>query len=141
MIFPEVKCIKCYRYRLTYWDKLKLLPFGAQMPLKSFTCPKCSFKQGNTNRSSLKFTLWLFSPWIVYFGAATDLLESQLWFFLYLACMFLIWPRFVQLREWKSWDEAYYLPENRLIGYFIYLILPVAYVIFLFGLGKLLFGP
>ncbi len=40
------------------------------------------------------------------------------------AYYFMIWPTIVQLKPWTPFQ--YWLPKSRLVGYFVYLVIPVA---------------
>ena len=40
------------------------------------------------------------------------------------AYYFMVWPTIVRLKPWTPFQ--YWLPKSRLIGYFVYLVIPVA---------------
>lgn len=46
---------------------------------------------------------------------------------------FAIWPYVVRLKPWTAF--RYWLPKNRLVGYSVYLVLPVATIVLLFYLA------
>jgi hypothetical protein len=49
-------------------------------------------------------------------------------------CYALVWPHVIRLEEWRP-HFKYWLPKSRVVGYSVYLLLPIAVMALLFYLG------
>jgi hypothetical protein len=52
---------------------------------------------------------------------------------IFTAYYFIVWPAIIRLKPWTPFQ--YWLPKSRLIGYFVYLVIPVALMASLLSLA------
>ena len=140
-------CPKCERYQITVDEAEHLLPTKASMEdPPGIVCKKCHKKLKATWGSILLFIgLFLTVAFALVllveraiqgsqispeFETPIFLLAAILGYFL---CYRLIWPRIIRLDEWAP--RKYWLPKSRIVGYSVYLMLPIAVIVLLFYLG------
>ncbi len=139
-------CPRCKKSEFSYRALLSVHPYVGEFSPASITCPSCGVASRVTAKSRLLAVTLMLSlavvPILLLAQAGVHLLKFQVVFvvigvlsFYYLA----IWPLVVRLKPWTAFQ--YWLPKSRLVGYSVYLLLPVATIallIFLaakFGLG------
>jgi hypothetical protein len=140
-------CPKCRGYEITVDEAEHLLPTKASTEdPPGITCKKCHAKLKATWGSILLFiVLFLASAFALVsltlsairvthapskFETPILILAAILGYFL---CYRLIWPRMIRLDEWAP--RRYWLPKSRVVGYSVYLLLPMAVIVLLFYLG------
>jgi hypothetical protein len=133
----KIHCPNCKEYTLTYWEKMSLAP-KKDIVLPSVICRNCQFKIGTTSTSRYGFILFfVFCMALGLFIVAKLNLNSifaPIPFLISLAASyFLVWPYLVRVKPWC--DFKYYLPKSRLVGYGIYLFIPIVLIVGLFVLG------
>ena len=133
----KIHCPNCKEYSLSYWEKMYLAP-KKDIVLPSVICKNCQFRIGATSASRFGFiVLFIFCIVLSAFIVVKLNLESIYTLISLLislsASYFLVWPYIIRVKPWC--DFKYYLPENRLVGYSIYLFIPVTFIVGLFVLG------
>ncbi len=124
-----VKCI-CNDYALTYRQILALAPTEGTLK-EYFICPKCQLKLQVVFASNIKLLivelLFLLVGMIVaikLFWGVDRVVLMAIVALIFLAIPYLtIWPFLIELERWQP--EKVWLPESRLHGYSVYLLLPV----------------
>jgi len=140
-------CPKCGKYQITVDEAEHLLPTktSTEDP-PGIVCKNCRKKLKATWGSILLFIgLFLAVAFALVllveraiqesrispkFETPLLLLAAILGYFL---CYRLIWPRIIRLDEWAP--RKYWLPNSRIVGYSVYLLLPIAVIVLLFYLG------
>jgi CXXC-20-CXXC protein len=139
-------CPQCKKSDFSYRELLSVHPYPGEFSPARITCPSCGAALRVTANSRLvAVTLILIfgiAPVFLLAWAGLDLSKWQIILFV-LALLAIynlaIWPHVVRLKPWTEWQ--YWLPKSRLVGYTVYLLLPIATIAFLiflaarFGLG------
>jgi len=139
-------CPQCKESDFSYRALLSVHPYFGEFRPARITCPSCGAALRVTVKSRLLSAtvvlLLVIASGVLLVKAGNHLYRWQILIvvagilaFYYLA----IWPLVVQLTPWT--DFQYWLPKSRLVGYSVYLLLPVAaialflYLAVKFGLG------
>ena len=133
-------CPQCKKSELSYRALLNIHPYPGEFSPAGVICPSCKTALRVTAKSRLMaITLILFlvaAPIVVLARSGVDIQEWQFFLlpagfmiFYYLA----VWPYVVRLKPWTAFQ--YWLPKSRLIGYSVYLLLPVATIALLLYLA------
>ena len=133
-------CPQCKKSGFSYRALLSIHPYPGEFSPAGITCPSCEAALRVTAKSRLMaVALLLFLvavPVVVLAWSGVELHEWQV-FFVAAGSMvfyyFAIWPYVVRLKPWTAFQ--YWLPKSRLVGYFVYLLLPVATIALLFYLA------
>jgi uncharacterized integral membrane protein len=140
-------CPKCRGYKITVDEAEHLLPTKASTEdPPGITCKKCHAKLKATWGSILLFmglllavasTLVSLSEYAVRVSHVPLKFETPILILAaivgYFLCYRLMWPRIIRLDEWAP--RKYWLPKSRIVGYSVYLLLPIAVIMLLFYLG------
>ena len=139
-------CPRCKKSNFSYRNLLSVHPYPGEFSPARITCPSCGAASRVTAKSRLlAATLFVFLPVVPVVLLARAGPELTEWQMILVAVVFLafynlaIWPQIVRLKPWTEF--RYWLPKSRLVGYSVYLLLPIATIalmIFLaakFGLG------
>jgi len=132
---PE--CPNCRHSAFTYRALLAVHPYPGELTPARIPCPKCGNTLRVTTGSRLLASAALFVLLVVAItlmsGLAIELslfqamLVSVGTFNIYFLA---VWPLTVRLEPWSEFQ--YWLPRSRLLGYTVYLIIPVSLLVLLF---------
>ena len=133
-------CPQCNKSDFSYRALLSVHPYPFEFTPASITCPSCGAALRVTTKSRfLIFALAMIlvpAPFYLLARWRVDLQEGQFPFvaigiivFYYLA----IWPFVVRFKPWSAFQH--WLPKSRLVGYSVYLLLPVATIALLMYLA------
>lgn len=134
----NLSCPICGNYILSYKEKMTLAPLPNQFSLPTVKCKSCGELLCSTFLSRLILVSLTFGV-ILKIGFYFD--DPKLSGFQF-SVMFLsvgslfyfgIWQFIVRLKKWRPPEE--YLPKSRLVGYSLYLILPITLMITLLYLA------
>lgn len=123
-------CPTCKDYRLSYKDKLKLSPsYGT---VRAMICPKCGSVVCSTSLSRSLFILFILVPILAYgfIHGPSDLPKHIVigLITLHLLIDYLVfWPLTMQVKKWKPLKS--YLPKSRIVGYTLYLFIPIILIV------------
>jgi hypothetical protein len=129
-------CPTCNKSEFSYRALRSVHPYPGEFGPASIACPSCGSDVRVTAKSRLVAAILMFV-----FATAPSLL--MLWAGLHLHTWqivivamggiaiyyYAIWPLVVRLKPWSEFQ--YWLPKSRLIGYSVYLFLPVATIVLL----------
>lgn len=133
-------CPRCMKSEFSYLALLSVHPHVFEFTPARISCPSCSAALRVTAKSrvlaavviagsligcmillgSLPFYLQKWQANLVALGVSA-------------AYYFTAWPVIVRLKPWTPFQ--YWLPKSRLVGYTVYLLIPVALMAFLFYLA------
>ena len=106
----------------------------------SITCPACGSASRITSKSRIGgvilTAIFAGAPYFIIHWIGVDLNPWQMGLSSIVGGFFfiiVIWPSVVQLEPWSEWSNL--LPRSRLVGYSLYLLLPVAVIILCFYLA------
>lgn len=127
-------CPECGKSSFTYRSLLAVHPYRGEFNPARIICPSCGTELRVTTASRLlSAAIFLASV----FGVAALLVLTALdiprWltFVIIIGTMctyfFAIWPLTVRFKPWTPF--RYWLPKSRLVGYTVYLLLPVALMV------------
>ena len=124
-------CPTCNKSEFSYRELRLVHPYPGEFSPASISCPACEKDSRVTAKSRL-----LAAILILVLAAAPSLLLLQSgvhlnrWQVILVAMggiafyYYAIWPIIVRLKPWTEFQ--YWLPKSRLVGYSVYLILPIA---------------
>ena len=131
-----MNCSNCSKYIFKYQDILYLAPRQELEPTH-FSCPKCKFNFRITRASRYYFIclllICIFPPALLNSHLSLGFSINKIFGFVILAivfCYLVLWPKIIEVEKWapyKCW-----LPNSRIVGYSVYLILPILFVLGLF---------
>ena len=115
---------------------MKLAPLPNQWEAPGIWCGNCKEYLSSTSLYRALFLILIFAS-IIWSAISLDnsdlnLSSFQLTAMVFVGALvywFVIWPLFLKVKKWQP--PYYYLPKSRIVGYFLYLVIPV---LFLFGL-------
>lgn len=124
-------CPNCKKSDFTYRQLLSVHPYRGEFSPVSVTCPSCGAVSRVTAKSRLLAIVLILSfaiaPVVLLAQTAAEVAVWQLGIsvLFFLAFYYLvIWPLIVRLTPWTEFE--YWLPKSRMVGYFVYLVLPLA---------------
>lgn len=136
----KIKCKICDKHTLTYKEKMSLVPQPYQFQVPKIECAGCKGELAATESARIIFVLTLIPslicsifilakllPNISYITVTATLLTIIALFY------FAIWPTIITLKEWEPFK--YWVPKNRIVGYSLYLLIPLSIVAGLFSLA------
>ena len=133
-------CPRCKNSDFRYRELLSVHPHPGEFSPARITCPSCGAASRVTAKSRLfAVTLILFLVIVPVFLLARAGLDLAKWQIILVVMAILafynlaIWPHVVRLKPWTEW--RYWLPKSRLIGYTVYLLLPIASIALLIYLA------
>jgi len=125
---------------------MELTPKILQFTPPHFLCPNCQNKLGSTELSRffcvIALVLTLFLSLIVsvivisWFNFSESLMTVQIAIFVLINFkinQYIIWPYIIKLKKWETLQAS--LPKSRLVGYSLFLVLPLLIFIGLFWFG------
>lgn len=133
-------CPQCKKSDFSYRELLSVHPYPGEFNPARITCPSCRAASRVTAKSRLlAVALILFLAIVPVLLLARAGLDLAKWQIILVVIAFLafynvaIWPQIVRLKPWTEW--RYWLPKSRLIGYTVYLLLPIAAIALLIFLA------
>jgi hypothetical protein len=128
-------CPRCKKSEFSYRALLSSLPYRGELSPVKIICPSCGASLRVTAKSrlagaSLLLGSYLLSLLAVAYSPVT-LQDWQLYLgsFLILGfCYLALWPLIVRFKPWTPFQ--YWLPKSRLVGYTVYLLLPIGLILF-----------
>lgn len=133
-------CPQCKKSDFSYRELLSVHPYPVEFSPARISCPSCNAALRITAKSRLvAVTLILFFAIAPVFMLAWAGLDLSKWQIILVVAAFLafynlaIWPQVVRLKPWTEW--RYWLPKSRLVGYTVYLLIPIATIALLFFLA------
>lgn len=132
------RCPRCRRSEFSYRSLLAVHPYRGEFSPASISCPACHARLRVTGWSRVAGAALAVVPIFVTFIFGRALLVEPwqagvavvIWLAFY---YFGLWPITVRLKPWTPF--APWLPKSRVVGYSIYLALPVVVMVLLFILG------
>ncbi len=139
----RTSCANCLTYKLSYKQKLKISPSWGYVSF--LECPNCKTIICSTFLSRLLFILFLLLATINLglYSKSLDLTNVQLSIIvasIFVLAYFIVWPIIVRTKKWKpledylptfrivGWLENG-LPKSRIVGYFLFLLLPIFFMV------------
>ena len=127
----RASCPRCMKSEFSYRALLSAHPYFGEFSPTRITCPSCGVPLRVTARSRFLAAGAVVGSLIACM-LLLGLLPIQLhkWQVILVALgvvtayYFMVWPTIVRLKPWTPFQ--YWLPKSRLIGYFVYLVIPVA---------------
>lgn len=133
-------CPNCKESEFKYRELLGVHPYPGEFTPASICCPSCGTKLRVMIRSRLLgAVLFLGSIFLSLFLLSHASMHASDWQVatVGLCAMgiyyLLLWPAIVQLKAWTPFQ--YWLPKSRLVGYSVYLLLPIALMVTLLYLA------
>ena len=133
----NLSCPICKKYEFTYGEILHMSPGGHEFSPNRLDCGGCNARLRITRKSRLLFIAIFFVSLIgnifgmnAIFPKASKVLLLISMVSVITCVYFIIWPRIVESEYWAPYK--YWLPKSRLLGYTVYLVLPISVIIGLF---------
>lgn len=140
---PSCPCCResAFRYRAL----LSVHPYAGEADPARIECPSCGVALRVTAKSRLLGALTAIAVvvgWLLLLAQLPVPLQYWQSFVAAVAGLaiyyFVVWPVIVRFKPWTPFQ--YWLPRSRLIGYSVYLLLPIAVMALVLWLG-IMFGP
>lgn len=135
-----MKCVYCNNYTLSYQQKRLLTPKVFQFTPASVECPKCQEQLGSTEVSRALCVLSLIATLLacmIALGGSAENISMPMVSFIVVICYsinnYFLWPKLIRIKKWQTLSDS--LPKSRLVGYLIFFVLPVCFIIGLLYLG------
>ena len=133
-------CPQCKESDFSYRALLSVHPYFGEFSPARIICPSCGATLRVTAKARLLsatlFLFLVFATGVLLAKAGSQLHGWQLFIVVAGVLAFYslaIWPLFVRLKPWSAFQ--YWLPKSRLVGYSVYLLLPVATIVLLLYLA------
>jgi hypothetical protein len=135
------RCFNC-GYSLSHAERVELTPKTFQFTPPHFICPNCQEKLGSTELSrfvcvlALLFSLFATVIVISGFSLSKSFMPVVMMVFVLINLkinQYIIWPFIVNLKKWETLQAS--LPKSRLVGYSMFLVMPILIFIGLFWFG------
>jgi hypothetical protein len=133
------QCPKCHRADFSFRALLVVHPYPGEFSPALIRCPSCGAELRVTAKSRLASAvvcLGILAGLAVLAAKTGVSLDGGAFVALLVAWVGLYamaWLYIVRLKPWTPWQ--YWLPESRVVGYSVYLGLPVALLVALIGLA------
>jgi hypothetical protein len=132
-------CPKCHRADFSFRALHAVHPYPGEFSPARIVCPHCHavLRVTATSRAISAFVCLGILAGLFFLAATTGVLRHD-WRFVpligvWLALYSIAWIYVVRLKPWTPWQ--YWLPKSRVVGYAVYLGIPVATMVFIFGLA------
>jgi len=129
-------CPQCKKSDFSYRELLSVHPYPGEFSPARIMCPSCGAASRVTAKSRLLVVALIvflaMTPVLLLAQAGIDLAKWQMIFVVVAFLAFYnlaIWPFIVRLKPWTEFQ--YWLPKSRLVGYSVYLLLPIVAIGFL----------
>ncbi len=126
-------CPNCKKPDFSYRQLLSVHPYRGEFSPASITCPTCGAVSRVTAKSRLLAIVLILSLAIIpVLLLAQATFHLAVWKLVLVVMVFLsfyylaIWPLIIRLKPWTEF--AVWLPKSRLVGYFVYLLLPLTMI-------------
>jgi hypothetical protein len=132
-------CPRCRKSDFSYRTLLAAHPYKGEFSPVRITCPSCRADLRIKAKSRLAGAgaIFLLLGLVVLLARSVGNLQSWQIMLIWISAMaiyyFVVWPRIVRFKPWTPFQ--YWLPKSRIVGYSVYLLLPVALLVLLFYLG------
>jgi len=138
-------CPRCFRSEFPYRALLSVHPAAGESSPYCITCPSCGTELRVTAKSRLFAAVAIVGSFIgCMFLLGLSPVQLSKWqavavaMAILAAYYFAVWPLVVRFKPWSPF--RYWLPKSRLIGYTVYLLIPVAMMALILYLA-IKFGP